>query len=159
MHTHKIHTRDDHLDPGGGGINVARVLHELGGDTLAVMMAGGVTGALIEEMLDAADVPHRNIPINGYTRICFNVFESSTNLEYRFVQEGPDVTDADWHRMLEVLETISVRLADCQRQPGAWHAGGHLRARGARGRAARAQVRAGHLRAPRCARRWAAASS
>ena len=75
VHTHKIHTRDDHLDPGGGGINVARVLHELGGDTLAVMMAGGVTGALIEEMLDAADVPHRNIPIRGYTRICFNVFE------------------------------------------------------------------------------------
>jgi 6-phosphofructokinase 2 len=107
VHTHKIHTRDDHLDPGGGGINVARVLRELGGDTLAVMMAGGVTGALIQEMLDAADVPHRNIPINGYTRICFNVFESSTNLEYRFVQEGPDVTDADWHRMLEVLETIS----------------------------------------------------
>jgi len=107
VHTHKIHTRDDHLDPGGGGINVARVLRELGGDTLAVMMAGGVTGALIQEMLDEASVPHQNIPINGYTRICFNVFETSTKLEYRFVQEGPDVTDADWHRMLDVLETIS----------------------------------------------------
>jgi 6-phosphofructokinase 2 len=106
VHTHKIHTRDDHLDPGGGGINVARVLHELGGETLAVMMAGGVTGALIEEFLDLADVPNQNIPINGYTRICFNVFETSTKLEYRFVQEGPDVTDADWHRMLDVLETI-----------------------------------------------------
>jgi 6-phosphofructokinase 2 len=106
VHTHKIHTNDDHLDPGGGGINVARVLHELGGDTLAVMMAGGVTGALIEELLDEAHVPHLNIPIRGYTRICFNVFETSTNLEYRFVQEGPDVTDADWHRMLDVLETI-----------------------------------------------------
>lgn len=106
VHTHKIHTRDDHLDPGGGGINVARVLNELGGDTLAVMMAGGVTGALIEEFLNEARVPHQNIPIRGYTRICFNVFETSSKLEYRFVQEGPDVTDADWHRMLDVLETI-----------------------------------------------------
>ncbi len=106
VHTHKIHTRDDHLDPGGGGINVARVLHELGGDTLAVMMGGGVTGALIEEMLNEVGVPHLNIPINGYTRICFNVFETSTKLEYRFVQEGPDVTDADWHRMLDVVDTI-----------------------------------------------------
>ncbi len=106
VHTHKVHTRDDHLDPGGGGINVARVLHELGGDTLAVMMGGGVTGELIEEILDATGVPHRNVPINGCTRICFNVFEAATGLEYRFVQEGPDVTGADWHRMLEVLETI-----------------------------------------------------
>jgi 6-phosphofructokinase 2 len=106
VHTHKVHTRDDHLDPGGGGINVARVLHELGGDTLAVMMGGGVTGELIEEILDETGVPHRNVPINGCTRICFNVFEAATGLEYRFVQEGPDVTDADWHRMLEVLETI-----------------------------------------------------
>ena len=106
VHTHKVRTRDDHLDPGGGGINVARVLHELGGDTLAVMMGGGVTGALIEEMLDEAGVPHLNIPIGGRTRICFNVFEESSGLEYRFVQEGPDVTDSDWHRMLEVLETI-----------------------------------------------------
>jgi len=106
VHTHKIHTRDDHLDPGGGGINVARVLHELGGDTLAVIMAGGVTGTLIEEMLDEAGVPRQTVPISGRTRICFNVFETSTRLEYRFVQEGPDVTDADWHRMLDVLETI-----------------------------------------------------
>ncbi len=104
MHTHKIHTRDDHLDPGGGGINVARVLHELGGSTLAVMMAGGVTGALIEEMLDEAGVPRLTVPIRGRTRICFNVFESLTKLEYRFVQEGPDVSEADWHRMLDVLE-------------------------------------------------------
>ena len=103
MHTHKIHTRDDHLDPGGGGINVARVLHELGGETLAVIMTGGVTGALIEEMLDDAGVPRHTVPIRGRTRICFNVFEEATNLEYRFVQEGPDVTDADWHRMLHVL--------------------------------------------------------
>jgi len=106
VHTHKIRTWDDHLDPGGGGINVARVLHELGSDTLAVTMGGGVTGALIEEMLDEAGVPHRNIPIRGRTRICFNVFEETSGLEYRFVQEGPDVTDADWHRMLETLETI-----------------------------------------------------
>ena len=57
QHTHKIRTGDDHLDPGGGGVNVARVLHELGGDTLAVIMTGGVTGALIEELLDKAEVP------------------------------------------------------------------------------------------------------
>ena len=41
---HKIRTFGDRYDPGGGGINVARVVHELGGDTLAMFAAGGVTG-------------------------------------------------------------------------------------------------------------------
>ena len=106
QHTHKIRTGDDHLDPGGGGINVARVLHQLGGDTLAVMMAGGVTGALIEELLDEEGVPRHTIPIRGRTRICFTVFERSTGLEYRFVPEGPSVTQRDWHAMLNTLETL-----------------------------------------------------
>ena len=39
-HTSKIRTTGDHIDPGGGGVNVARVIHELGGDTLAVMSSG-----------------------------------------------------------------------------------------------------------------------
>jgi 6-phosphofructokinase 2 len=41
---HKIRTFDERYDPGGGGINVARVVHELGGDTMAMFAAGGVTG-------------------------------------------------------------------------------------------------------------------
>lgn len=40
MPTHKIRMHHEHADPGGGGINVARVLHELGGDALAVLAAG-----------------------------------------------------------------------------------------------------------------------
>jgi 6-phosphofructokinase 2 len=106
QHTHKIRTGDDHLDPGGGGINVARVLHELGGDTLAVLMAGGVTGALVEELLDEARVPHHAVSIRGRTRICFTVFERSTGLEYRFVPEGPSVTQRDWHAVLNALEML-----------------------------------------------------
>ena len=42
--THKIRTRGDRYDPGGGGINVARVIAELGGAALPVYLAGGVTG-------------------------------------------------------------------------------------------------------------------
>lgn len=105
-HTHKIRTGDDHLDPGGGGINVARVLHELGAETLAVLMAGGVTGALVEELLDEAGVPRHTVPIRGRTRICFTVFERATGLEYRFVPEGPNVTQRDWHAMLNALEAL-----------------------------------------------------
>lgn len=104
--THKIRTSDEHLDPGGGGVNVARVLHVLNGDTLAVMMAGGLTGALIEEQLDKGGVPRLTVPIHGSTRICLTVLERSTGLEYRFVPEGPSVNRHDWQAMLHLLEEI-----------------------------------------------------
>jgi len=74
-HTHKVRTSGEHIDPGGGGINVARVLHELGAETLAVILAGGVTGALIEELLDEAGVPRKSVRIHGSTRISFTVFD------------------------------------------------------------------------------------
>ena len=44
----KVRTRDGTFDPGGGGVNVSRVLRELGADTLAVVTAGGVSGRLLE---------------------------------------------------------------------------------------------------------------
>jgi hypothetical protein len=37
-------------DPGGGGINVARAAHMLGGDALAVFPAGGASGQMIESL-------------------------------------------------------------------------------------------------------------
>jgi sugar/nucleoside kinase (ribokinase family) len=67
--THKSRTALDRMDAGGGGINVARVLHTLGEDVLALIMTGGVTGRLIEQMLDDAGVRWRAIAVGGLTRI------------------------------------------------------------------------------------------
>lgn len=108
--THKIRTFDEHIDPGGGGINVARVLHALGGDVLAVILAGGVTGALIEELLTQAAVPHQTINCRGRTRISFTVFDRSTKEEYRFVPAGPVAEPHDWCDLLAVLEEVSSTL-------------------------------------------------
>ncbi|GBQ30212.1 hexose kinase [Gluconacetobacter azotocaptans] len=104
--TQKIRTADERLDPGGGGINVARVIHELGGQTLAVIMTGGVTGRLVEELLDQAGVPWKSLPIGGRTRICLNVQERASHLEYRFVSEGPLIDEAEWRNSLAILETL-----------------------------------------------------
>src|ERR1017187_8161059 len=41
---HKIRTDNETHGPGGGGVNVARVIHELGGDTCAIVLSGGVPG-------------------------------------------------------------------------------------------------------------------
>lgn len=103
---HKIRTFGERYDPGGGGINVARVIHELGGDTLALFASGGATGRLIEEMLSVANVPCRSVPIPGITRISFTVRDQGSGLEYRFVPQGPELSAADSDRVLEALSGI-----------------------------------------------------
>src|SRR6185503_12472850 len=102
--THKIRMHHEHADPGGGGINVARVIHELGGDTLAVLAAGGASGRVLEEMLDEAGVPRRSVLIKGRTRVSLNVLDAKSGLEYRFVPEGPTLSDNEFRAFLAARE-------------------------------------------------------
>lgn len=102
----KVRTVDERYDPGGGGINVARVVRELGGPTLALYLAGGATGAVFDDLLAAAAIPRWRLPIADHTRISHAVFERSSGLEYRFVPEGPLVTEAEWRACLRALDEI-----------------------------------------------------
>ncbi len=102
----KLRTSTEQFDPGGGGINVARVVHELGGEALAVLMAGGGTGRFLQELLDEAGVECRIVPITGRTRVSLAVHERSSGLEYRFVPEGPAIADAEWQTVLDEIEEI-----------------------------------------------------
>ena len=102
----KIRTTDERYHPGGGGINVARVLRELGGDTLAIYLGGGATGAILDDLLQDVGIASKHIPITGYTRIAHTVFERSSGQEYRFVPEGPEVSADEWEACLAVLEAL-----------------------------------------------------
>ena len=103
---HKIRTTGDHIDPGGGGINVARVVHALGGATLAVVVTGGVTGRYVEELLEGMHVPLHAVRIHGHTRISLTVHDQSSGLEYRFVPKGPLLSESEWQEVLGVLEEV-----------------------------------------------------
>jgi 6-phosphofructokinase 2 len=100
----KVRTTNERYDPGGGGINVARVVQELGGAVLAIYMAGGATGAVLDDLLDRRALPRRRVPIADHTRISHSVFERSRGLEYRFVPDGPLVTEHEWRACLAALE-------------------------------------------------------
>jgi len=99
--THKLRTRNERMDAGGGGINVARVLRRLEANVEALFLAGGVTGALLDDLLRRDGVERQRIAIAGDTRLSHTIHECSTGKEYRFVPEGPPVADAELARALE----------------------------------------------------------
>ncbi|MBI3214089.1 MAG: 1-phosphofructokinase family hexose kinase [Mycobacterium sp.] len=106
--TDKIRCAGVRYDPGGGGINVARVAHMLGEPVLAVYPAGGPTGGLVTELLAGAGVPLHRIAIAAATRESFTVDEHSTGKQYRFVLPGPQLTPAEQTECLEALRLAAV---------------------------------------------------
>jgi 6-phosphofructokinase 2 len=104
--TRKIRVTAQRYDPGGGGINVARVVSELGRPSRSVFLAGGATGPVLEALLAERGLETRSVHITGATRVSHAVFERSTGLEYRFVPEGPEVTPDEWRGCLAVLEDL-----------------------------------------------------
>ena len=102
----KVRTWGERYDPGGGGINVARVVQKLGGTAFALYLSGGATGPVLDELIHASGVKSRSIGIQGHTRVSHTVHERSTGLEFRFVPEGPVLAAAEWRAALEALDEI-----------------------------------------------------
>ncbi|MGZ4511154.1 MAG: 1-phosphofructokinase family hexose kinase [Mycobacterium sp.] len=101
--TDKLRCSATRYDPGGGGINVARIARVLGGSVLAVFPAGGSHGGLVTSLLSDAQVPFRRIPIGAQTRESFTVNETSTGQQYRFVLPGPQLTIPEQEQCLDQL--------------------------------------------------------
>lgn len=95
-----------HAEPGGGGINISKALQELGGDSTALYPAGGITGKELEELLRKEGISCCAIPIAGATRENFNVDETSTNRQYRFITPGPTISREELDRVRRAIEDL-----------------------------------------------------
>ncbi|MGW9630104.1 1-phosphofructokinase family hexose kinase [Agromyces sp. NPDC055520] len=93
---HKLRCAESRFDPGGGGVNVARTIRNLGGNALAVYPLGGPTGHAYRGFAEEAGVVGRVITIAGNTRESFTVSETSTGKQYRFVLQGPTLHEPEW---------------------------------------------------------------
>ena len=102
-HTTKVRTFNDQVEPGGGGVNVARALCGFSAPVRAIYLAGGAPGQLLDTMVAERGIERDVVWIEGETRISLNVRERSTGLEFRFVPEGPTVSEAEWRQALEVV--------------------------------------------------------
>lgn len=106
---HKLRCAEPRFDPGGGGINVARVVRRLGGDVLAVFPAAGATGARLAALVEAEGVPAAPSPAAGETRESFNVIDRTDGAEYRFVLPGPALAPAELEACVSAALAASSR--------------------------------------------------
>lgn len=96
MTTHKIRCLKTQRDPGGGGINVARVLKRFGADPLAIFPVGGPSGLMLERLVAAEEVRHQSFSTIHECRANFTVNEEDTGEQYRFVLPGPALSEDEW---------------------------------------------------------------
>ena len=88
---------------GGKGLNVSRVLLQLGDDVLATGLLGGHMGAYMAELMDADGVKNDFVPIAGETRICLNILHEGNQTE--LLESGPQIVPAE-------LEAFTAKFAE-----------------------------------------------
>lgn len=101
----KMRCGPSRVDPGGGGINVSRVIARLGGTSTAIYTVGGPTGQAYRQLLEAEGIFGRAIPIDGPTRENITVDETSTGKQFRFVLQGPHLAEGEWQQCLDATTT------------------------------------------------------
>lgn len=107
--TRKLRCSAESRDPGGGGLNVARVAGRLGARAVAIYPTGGLVGQRLEGLVRREGVESRVVPIGGETREDVTVLDETTHEEYRFVLPGPHLRDAEWMQCLKVLADVDFK--------------------------------------------------
>ncbi|WCN83131.1 1-phosphofructokinase family hexose kinase [Micromonospora sp. LH3U1] len=86
---------------GGKGLNVARVLRQLGAETLVLGLLGGAAGEHIEAELAASGMPAQFTRVDGETRRTVTVLAQGTATVLN--EPGPHVTPAQWAAFREAF--------------------------------------------------------
>ncbi len=104
----KLRCHAPRYEPGGGGINVSRAIKKLGGESIALYLAGGSNGKYLTELLDDEDIENTPIPIQGTTRENIIIREESSDQQFRFGMPGSEIFEQEWQQCLDELEKFIV---------------------------------------------------
>jgi 6-phosphofructokinase 2 len=88
-------------DPGGKGINVSRVIHELGGETIAYGFIGGFDGEILKHLLRQQGVPFGFTPIKGEIRSNFIITDLKTRRQTRIDAPGPHISRDELRKLID----------------------------------------------------------
>ena len=95
------------LEPGGGGINIARAIKKLGGAATAIFPSGGYTGKYFNYLLEKEHINAVIIETANETRENIIVVDQANNNQYRFGMPGTALAETEWRKCLQAIEEIS----------------------------------------------------
>lgn len=94
------------FEPGGGGINVSRAIKKLGGNSCAWFLAGGPTGKVLCDLLEAEGISLEAVETKNWTRENLMVMEKGSGNQFRFGMPGPETAEEEWRQFLDWLEKM-----------------------------------------------------
>ncbi len=94
------------LEPGGGGINIARAIKKLGGEAVAIFPSGGYTGKHFNYLLEKENINSIIIETANETRENIIVLDKSANEQFRFGMPATALSVLEWSKCITALEAI-----------------------------------------------------
>lgn len=91
--------------PGGKGLNVTRVLAQLGDEVIATGLTGGKYGEFICDKLEANGINTNMYIISGETRNCVAILHDE-GIQTEILECGPEISDYESIGFLEHYKTI-----------------------------------------------------
>jgi 6-phosphofructokinase 2 len=98
----KLRCVHESCHPGGGGINVARMLSRFGADVTAIFPTGGLTGELLKCMIRAERLNFISVDISGTTREDVSILNLSNGAQFRFIFPGTEMIQSDLQRCCDL---------------------------------------------------------
>ena len=89
------------LDAGGKGINVSKMIDQLGGRSTAIGVLAGSSGRYIKEQLDLLNIENEFIFVEGETRTNIKIVDSVNGLNTDINEGGPHISDKALDEVLE----------------------------------------------------------
>jgi 6-phosphofructokinase 2 len=100
----KLKCSQPHFEPGGGGINVARVINRLGGAVAAIYPSGGHPGNFFNDLLLEEKIMIKPCLIRGNTRENMVIHDLHADTQYRFGMPGPTLSEEEWRSCIHAIQ-------------------------------------------------------
>ncbi len=88
----------------GKGIDVSRVIKEIGGSSIAICPLGGSNGERMEFMLDNEKVLYAAVRVKHETRM--NIIVQTLKNQYRLNLPGKPLTDTEYEMIIDMLKSV-----------------------------------------------------
>ena len=102
---HVCRVEEARLDPGGKGINISKVLHSLGGRSVAVGIVGGAAGEYIRDQLDLLGIRNDLVFCRAETRTNLKIVDPVRHTNTDINEPGAPVS-------LQALQEVWEKLTD-----------------------------------------------